>query len=61
MQDDTSVSQHAARGAQDGSDQMIRLQPLNPAYPAQTLTREEVAGLYVAVWVIRAAPAGRGR
>lgn len=31
----------------------IRLQPLNPAYPARTLPREQIAGLYVAVSVIR--------
>lgn len=31
----------------------IRLQPLNPAYPARTLPREHIAGLYVAVSVIR--------
>lgn len=31
----------------------IRLQPLNPAYPARTLGREEVAGLYAAVGVMR--------
>ncbi|MGP1310652.1 MAG: helix-turn-helix domain-containing protein [Phycisphaerales bacterium] len=31
----------------------IRLQPLNPAFAPRTLPREEVAGLYVAVSVIR--------
>ncbi len=40
-------------------DERIRLQPLNPAFPARTLPREEVAGLYAAVSVIR--PVGRGR
>ncbi|MBX3353465.1 MAG: helix-turn-helix domain-containing protein [Phycisphaeraceae bacterium] len=34
-------------------EEHIRLQPLNPAYPARTLPRERVAGLYVAVSVIR--------
>ena len=29
---------------------MIRLQPLNPKFPPRTLPREEVAGLYRAVW-----------
>jgi repressor LexA len=32
----------------------IRLQPLNPAYPARVVDREEVAGLYAAVYVVRA-------
>ena len=32
----------------------IRLQPLNPAYPARTFERERVAGLYAAVSVTRA-------
>ena len=31
----------------------LRLQPLNAKYPARTLEREEVAGMYVAVSVIR--------
>lgn len=33
--------------------EMIRLQPLNSAYPPRTLEREEVAGLYPAVSVMR--------
>ena len=33
--------------------EVIRLQPLNPAYPSRTLAREEVAGLYAAVSVTR--------
>jgi SOS-response transcriptional repressor LexA len=37
----------------------IRLQPLNPAFPARTLPREDIAGLYAAVSVIR--PVGRLR
>lgn len=32
---------------------LIRLQPINPAYPARTLPREQVAGLYAAVSVMR--------
>jgi SOS-response transcriptional repressor LexA len=32
---------------------LIRLQPLNPAYPARVVGREEVAGLYAAVSVTR--------
>ncbi len=38
--------------------EFIRLQPLNPAYPAKTVHREEVAGMYAAVYVVR--PVGRG-
>lgn len=34
-------------------DERIRLQPLNPAYPARTLPRERVAGLYAAVSITR--------
>jgi repressor LexA len=33
--------------------EMIRLQPLNSAYPPRTLLREQVAGLYPAVSVMR--------
>ncbi|MFN0134028.1 MAG: helix-turn-helix domain-containing protein [Phycisphaerales bacterium] len=33
--------------------EMIRLQPLNPAYPARVLERERVAGLYAAASVTR--------
>lgn len=32
----------------------IRLQPLNPAYPARSVDREAVAGMYAAVYVVRA-------
>jgi SOS-response transcriptional repressor LexA len=34
----------------DEAQATIRLQPLNPDYPAQTVPREQVAGLYRAVW-----------
>ena len=34
-------------------EELIRLQPLNPAYPPRTLPREHVAGLYAAVTVMR--------
>ncbi|MEO0632273.1 MAG: S24 family peptidase, partial [Planctomycetota bacterium] len=37
----------------DGAD-VIRLQPLNASYPPRTLPRDEVAGLYRAVTVMRA-------
>jgi len=39
------------RGPAD--EELIRLQPLNPAYPSKTLAREEVVGLFVAVSVMR--------
>lgn len=32
---------------------MIRLQPLNPAYPPRVYPREQVAGLYAAAYVMR--------
>jgi SOS-response transcriptional repressor LexA len=37
-----------------GGEELIRLQPLNPAYPARVYPRERVAGLYAAVSVTRA-------
>lgn len=37
-----------------GGEELIRLQPLNSAYPPRTLPRDMVAGLYAAVSVIRA-------
>lgn len=37
----------------DGRE-MIRLQPLNPAFTPQVVDREMVAGLYPAVYVVRA-------
>ncbi len=36
-----------------GGEELIRLQPLNSAYPPRTLPRDMVAGLYAAVSVIR--------
>ncbi|MCK4873592.1 MAG: helix-turn-helix domain-containing protein [Phycisphaerales bacterium] len=36
------------------ADLMIRLQPLNPAYPPRTLHREQIGGLYAAAFVMRA-------
>lgn len=39
----------------------IRLQPLNSRYGPRVVDREEVAGLYVAVRVIRPVGSGRGR
>jgi repressor LexA len=37
-----------------GGEELIRLQPLNPAYPSRVMGREQVAGLYAAVSVTRA-------
>ena len=34
-------------------EELIRLQPLNAAYPARVVDREVVAGLYAAVSVMR--------
>lgn len=34
----------------DASDNTIRLEPLNKKYPCQTIDREQVAGLFRAVW-----------
>lgn len=39
------------RGAE--GEELVRLQPLNPRYPPRTLAREQVAGLYAAVSVMR--------
>lgn len=37
----------------DGGGEMIRLQPTNNAYPPRIVPRENVAGLYAAVFVMR--------
>lgn len=39
----------------DGRE-MIRLQPLNSAYPPRSYPREDVAGVYPAVYVVRSVP-----
>ncbi len=46
----------AASGGEKKPAEMkrIRLQPLNSAYPARVVEREEIAGLYAAVYVVRA-------
>lgn len=38
----------------EDADGKVRLQPLNPRYPARTLDREHIAGLYAAVSVMKA-------
>ncbi len=40
-------------GEEEMCGEMIRLQPLNPRYPAMVVPRERVAGLYAAVSVTR--------
>lgn len=45
----------------DGSGrEMIRLQPLNSGYPPRVVLREDVAGLYAAVYVVRPVGGGAG-
>jgi SOS-response transcriptional repressor LexA len=39
-------------------EELIRLQPLNPAFAARVVPREEVSGLYAAVYVVRAVGGG---
>jgi SOS-response transcriptional repressor LexA len=41
----------------DGRER-IRLQPLNSAYPPRSIPREDVAGMYAAVYVVRRAGGG---
>lgn len=45
----------------DRDRELIRLQPLNSAYAPRTVAREEVAGVYAAVYVVRAVGAPRPR
>ncbi|MFM9959187.1 MAG: helix-turn-helix domain-containing protein [Phycisphaerales bacterium] len=45
-------------GASGAGAEIIRLQPLNPAYAPRSVLREEVAGLYAAVYVVRAVKRG---
>lgn len=44
------------KDAQGG--ELIRLQPLNSAYPPKTYPREDVAGMYAAVYAVRAVMRG---
>ena len=50
-QESTFKRVYVERGSE--GEELIRLQPLNPAYPARLLRREDVAGLYAAVSVTR--------
>lgn len=51
--DDETTFKRAFFETGPGGEELIRLQPLNPAYPAKTLPREEVVGLFAAVSVMR--------
>ncbi|MFM9997045.1 MAG: helix-turn-helix domain-containing protein [Phycisphaerales bacterium] len=56
QRDSETARQGGAIGGGDtggAGGERIRLQPLNPAYPARVLEREQVAGLYAAVSVMR--------
>lgn len=51
--DEESTFKRAYFEQTHAGQQRIRLQPLNPAFPPRTVDREEVAGLYAAVFVVR--------
>lgn len=51
--DDESTFKRVFFDAGEDGRELIRLQPLNPAYPPRVLDRERVAGLYAAVSVMR--------
>jgi SOS-response transcriptional repressor LexA len=52
--DDETTFKRVYFETRDNDDrEYIRLQPLNPAFPARTLPREDIAGLYPAISVIR--------
>ncbi|MCC7388033.1 MAG: helix-turn-helix domain-containing protein [Phycisphaerales bacterium] len=51
--DDETTFKRVFFEAGPGGEELIRLQPLNPAYPSKTLPREEVVGLFAAVSVMR--------
>jgi len=51
--DDESTFKRVFIDSGEGGRELIRLQPLNPAYPPRVLERERVAGLYAAVSVMR--------
>lgn len=47
-------------GHQGAGGERIRLQALNPAFASRVVGREEVAGMYAAVYVVRAVGGGGG-
>lgn len=51
--DDETTFKRVFFEAGPSEEELIRLQPLNPAYPSKTLPREEVVGLFAAVSVMR--------
>lgn len=51
--DDETTFKRVYLERDEGGRELIRLQPLNPAYPARVLDREGVVGLYAAVSVMR--------
>lgn len=51
--DDEATFKRVYFEAGEGGAELIRLQPLNSAYPARTLEREQVVGLFAAVSVLR--------
>ncbi len=55
---ETTFKRVYLEGGGDDGPEMIRLQPLNPSYPARVLEREQVAGMYAAVSVTRAIGGG---
>lgn len=51
--DDETTFKRVFFQTSEGGEELIRLQPLNAAYPPRVLPRERVAGLYAAVTVMR--------
>ncbi len=53
VRDDETTFKRVYFERSDAGGQLIRLQPLNSAYPPRTVPREAIAGLYRAVYVVR--------
>lgn len=51
--DDETTFKRVFFETDEGGVEMIRLQPLNPKFPAKVVEREAVAGMYKAVFVVR--------
>lgn len=56
--DDETTFKRVYFSEEDGGRQVIRMQPLNSAYEPRVVEREAVAGLYTAVYVVRAIGGG---
>lgn len=54
--DDESTFKRIYFERDDAGGLLIRLQPINSVYPSRTVRREDVAGMYTAVFVIRNVP-----